>query len=258
MPYFLRYLFLSLILIPVAASWGIADSSQQSSLFHFRTLGWNTTSTDLYYKNGGEYVVLPIVKRQLSGYMPYTGSPRMEVFSRSVDEGGRTVYRPVCMVVLPNHASNALIVFTQTQTGDWKSLALDDSIATFGDRDLLLANFSSCPLAFQVDHEDRFVLQPAGFGVIHEADARHAKIELAVFYGGQWQFVCRTNLRVRRGNRYLIFYKNTPVMDGAVGNTAPITPVLLPENLTVLENAKRAGGRVRVTGSLPEESVSYQ
>jgi hypothetical protein len=225
--------------------------------FAFRTMGWGANLSNLYYLKQAEYVPLRVRESSISGFYRYSGGSNMNLYRMKVDpETKEEVYTVVSTVNLPTVKEQALVVFfgSTSNRDAFRAIAYDDSIQNVGNKDILITNFSPVTLAFQVGGRERFGLEPAASRIIRGKDGRHMQINLAAYRDGKWEAEYQTELRIRDGNRYMIFFRD--VVDSPLGLNG-ISPTIIAENINIIQASLRNPNPDIATGSLPGGIDSY-
>lgn len=230
--------------------------SQQETDIAFRTLGWDTNLSGVYYPREDGYREIVVRDGIFSGFYPYQGPGEMPIFRKTINEDtGIEEFNVIDRIALPSDSNQAILVFFKTKTAPkFKCIAYDDSLERVGSKDILITNFSPLALAFQIDDEERFGLKPGEVRVLNIGDNTHAQIQLAVYRTGEWKAEYQTRLRVRDGKRYLLFFRDA-------ANRSPIgqgvEPIVLGESIETVRLAAKNPDASRETGHLTGEAYEY-
>lgn len=222
-----------------------------------RTLGWGVGQSDLFYFTGGEYKTLSLSKSSLSGYHAYSGSQRFEVFRKVTDkETGAERYLPFVDSDLITGASEQILVFFQSPTNKdvVRVFAYDDSLEIMGEQAVFIGNFSPLDLAFQVNGDERFGLNPGQSRIIKHNGDPHAVVQIAAYRGEQWQVEYRASPRLRRGFRTYFFFRD---MKGGSDQINGIDPIMYQENVARARKALEFPDGESETGRIEGKAVPF-
>lgn len=218
----------------------------------FRTMGWNTSLSNLFYFSEGKYQQLRVRDAALSGFYRYLGGKTLTLYKKTKDsETQEDIYTPVSRVQLPDGTEQSLIVFfgSSEDKNVFRAIAYNDSLRVIGEKDILIANFSPVPLAFEVGDDDRFTLSPASSRLISgKKNNRHVPLKLAAYRESSWRPEYSTKLRVRDGTRYMLFFRDS--RNPRLGIEG-MTPTIISENVEVIKLAMRNPNPEGITGVLP-------
>jgi len=243
---FFRTLFLLVVLFSTA------NAQSDPSVIAFRTMGWGFELGELYYYKQGAYEPVKVEESTISGFYELHDSQNLTLFSKSYDaETKQPIYEQIREVLLPAEADQSLVVFFGSAENPelFRAIGYDDSISNIGNKDVLIANFSLVPLAFQVGKSERFGLKPTTSKVVRGEASRHVYIQLAAFRKNSWEAEFSTELRVREGNRYMLFFRD--LEDPELGLSG-MSPTLISENIQIIQAALKNPNPEIATGHLPE------
>lgn len=229
---FFHCLSVALASLLLASSVSAQDPNQNANRdVLVRTLGWGFGQKNLFYLTGGEYQALSVSESTLSGYHPYSGSRKFQVFRKVIEpETGAESYLPVAEASLLDGTKVQMLVFFRSSGngGTVRIFAYDDSLEQLGEQAVFIGNFSPLDLAFQLNGEERFGLKPGESRVIQQNGIRHTVFQIAAFRGGQWEVEHNTSHRLHRGYRNYFFFRD--LKDGS-STHGKINPIVYKESV---------------------------
>lgn len=214
----------------IAALAGLLALASPAGAVQFRLLGWTAPDVNLQFDSGPKAVEISLYTENLSPVYEYTGAGPLVLYKQVAREG-KTAKQTSCSVAIPAGARQGLIIlFPGDETkapsrdvrpnqfglvsGDapliYDYLWIDDSPAARPPGTLEFRNFSSLPVALEIEKQQVQLAPRAKARVLLVKGAKRMAFKAAAQVNGVWKLFATNPLPTRNPERMLVILRDAP------------------------------------------------